>query len=131
MSTTNLDVIQRAHRQINVIPEGVDVSAEQAELGLAVMNAMLEEWAADGIDVGQWPQKELDADFPGSESVVQTVCANLSVLLAPHYEREAPPTVAILANNGYKRLERDAMNAALQPADMSHLPRASADEVLE
>ena len=123
MSTkTNLNVIYTALRLINVVPEGGEVSAEQGELGLQVLNEFLEDWSADGIEVGHWPQDDVNAEYPGDRATLHTVQSMLAVYLAPHYEREAPPTVIATASAGYQRLLRDAAVAKLKAADMSHLP---------
>ena len=118
---TNLEIINAALRLLGVIAETEDVSAEQGATGLAVMNDMLEDWSGRGIDVGQWPQTALDAEFPGATNIEGVCKANLAVWLAPYYAAPLRPEVAGLAGAGYSRLLREAMLAQLQPASMTHL----------
>jgi hypothetical protein len=87
-----------------------------------VLNDMLEAWAEDDIDVGQYPQTDLAAEWPGSPGTVGTVKANLAIYLAPHYQREPSAIVVATASAGYQKLVRDLVNSQLQPLDMSHLP---------
>ena len=118
---TNLEIINAALRLLGVIAETETPSAEQGATGLSVMNDMLEDWSGRGIDVGQWPQTALDAEFPGPTTVEGVCKANLAVWLAPYYAAPLRPEVAGLAGAGYSRLLREAMLAQLQPATMTHL----------
>ena len=118
---TNLEIIGAALRLLGVIAETETPSAEQGETGLSVLNDMLEDWAGRGIDVGQWPQSDLSAEFPGPTTVEGVCKANLAVWLAPYYTAPLRPEVAGLAGAGYSRLLREAMLAQMQPATMTHL----------
>ena len=118
---TNLEIIGAALRLLNVIAETETPSAEQGATGLAVLNDMLEDWAGRSIDVGQWPQSDLTAEFPGPTTVEGVCKANLAVWLAPYYSAPLRPEVVMLASSGYSRLLREAMLAQLHPATMTHL----------
>ena len=127
MATTNYDLITGALQLLGVVGETEQPSAEQGELGLTTLNDMLEFWAEDDIDVGQYPQTDLQADWPGSPGTVGTVKANLAIYLAPHYQREPSPMVVAMASAGYQKLVRDLVSSQLQPLDMSHLHRGDGD----
>lgn len=118
----NIDLITSALRQLGVLSEVEDPSPEQAATALEVMNDFLEEWSADGIDIGQWPQTELQGEFPGDRSSEHVVKNNLCVYLAPHFERQPHPVTVAAAQAGYARLLRDAVKDRLKPVDVSHLP---------
>ena len=128
---TNLDIIRGALRQLGILAEVEEPSAEDADLALEVMNDLLEDWSAQGIDVGQWPQTDLDADFPGPAAVEHTTKAYLAIQLAPYYEREPRPVVVGNAMRGYERLLRDALVAKMEPASMTHLPGAQSEWDIE
>lgn len=128
MVTTNLDVIAAALRLLNVIAEGDVPSAEQAETGLQVLNEFLEDWSERGIDVGQWPQNDVQDPFPGNSQTLQTVKAWLAVSLAPYYERDARPAVIAMATNGYDKLLRDSIRDSLEPVELD-LPVGSSSEI--
>ena len=119
---SNNDIIKESLSILGVLSEVDPVSAEQGQNGLAVMNDMLSEWAADGIDVGQYPQTGLNDTSPVYDDALQTVKYNLALALAPYYQKEPSLPVAMLADRGYKRLLRDAINAKLEEADMTHMP---------
>ena len=123
---TNLEIITAALRLLGVIAETDVASAEQAQTGLAVLNDMLEDWSGRTIDVGQWPQSDLTAEFPGPTTVEGVCKANLAIWLAPYYTAPLRPEVVALASAGYLRLIREAMLAQMQPASMAHLPRGEA-----
>ena len=127
MATTNYDLITGALQLLGVVAETEQTSAEQGDLGLAVLNDMLEAWAEDDIDVGQYPQTDLAAEWPGSPGTVGTVKSNLALYLAPHYQREPSPLVVAMASAGYQKLVRDLVSGQLQPLDMSHLHRGDGE----
>jgi len=121
---TNLDLIRGALTHLGVLTEVEQPSAEQAADGLTVLNDLLEDWAGEGIEVGQYPQTDLSEDYPGPSTTVPTVKAMLAVYLASHYERPVPPTVGMIASRGYDRLIRDTVRAQIGEADTSRkLPR--------
>jgi hypothetical protein len=122
MSTTNLDVIRGALQLLGVLPEGIEPSAEQAEQALAVLNDFLEDWSADGLDVGQWPQTELAAECPAPSGAIQAIKATLAIQLAPYYEKVVNPITALNAQAGRTRLLRDGLLAGMSELDTSHLP---------
>jgi len=121
---TNLDIITSALRLLGVIAVSEQASAEDAQLGLTVLNDFLEEWSARDIDVGHWPQTDVDADFPGEAAVALTVKAFLATMLAPYFERQPSPLVILQASTGYERLLREAVTGQMKEASMSHLPGA-------
>jgi hypothetical protein len=124
LMATNLDIIRGALRLLGVLAETEEPSSEDSQLALEALNGFLEDWTAEGIDVGQWPQTDVDADFPGSSTTEHTAKAYLAVQLAPYYERQPNPVVVLSASRGYERLVRETVTAQMQPASMSHLPAA-------
>lgn len=119
---SNLDVIKEALSIIGVIDEIEDPSAEQSENGLSVMNDMLLMWDADQIDVGYYQQTDVNAESPIYADALSAVKYNLALYLSTYYGVEPKLSVAMIADRGYKRLLRDAMNAKIEESDTSHLP---------
>jgi hypothetical protein len=120
---TNLSIIKAAMQMLGILNELETPSAEQGELGLTVLNDMLEDWDGRGIDIGQWPQTDYAAEFPGPTSVEGVCKANLAIWLTAYYPGSTvPPAVIALASSGYNRLLRDAIIEQCEPADMSHMP---------
>lgn len=120
--TTNADVIKGALGLIGVIAETETASAEQADHALAILNDFMEDWLASGVDVGQWPQTDVDDEFPGPSGVVATVKAHLAIHLAPYYQAQVSPVVVAMASSGYARLLRESVVAQMVEQDMTHLP---------
>ena len=119
---TNAQVIRDALGLLGVLAETEDQSAEQSELGLRVLNDMMEDWRANGISIGQWPQTNPADTFPAPLGALATVKAMLAVYLAPHFMATVNQVVAIQASTGYTRLIREAVKAAMVEADLTHLP---------
>ena len=123
--TTNADVIRDALGLLGVVAETEEASEEQAQLGLRILNDFMEEWLANGIDVGQWPQTDVDDEFPGPSGVIQTTKATLAIHLAPYFERQPSAIVVATASAGYNRLMREAFVGQMQERDLTHLPMGS------
>jgi hypothetical protein len=128
---TNLQIITSALRLIGVLSEGETASAEQAEDALAAMNDLFAQWDGNGIDIGHFPQTDVNATSPIFNDAMQAAKYNLAIVLAVEYGKEPPVAVVAVAMDGYKRLLRDATNAKLEPADMSHLAGGSYLENIE
>lgn len=120
----NSEVIYDALSWLGVVSETEALTAEQAALGLRRMNDLLAEWSAVGIDIGHWPQTDPSADFPAGPTVAHAMKSNLAVVLAPDFTRPVPAAVILMAGVSYQRMLRDAVSAQMEPADLSHLPRA-------
>lgn len=120
-----IDLIDRALRKINVIPEGVTCSAEQGATGLAELNSMFPLWEEDGIRLQWFFQDSTANDFPCPEYTIQGVIGALAIALAPQYGREISQELLLYADMGMQTIVRKAMNAQLPRADMSHLPQGS------
>lgn len=119
--TTNADVIKGALGLLGVLAETETASAEQADHALGVMNDFMEDWLAAGIDVGQWPQTDVDDDFPGPSGTISVVKAHLAIHLAPYYERQVNAITLGVAQAGYARLLRDGVVSRMVEQDMTHL----------
>jgi hypothetical protein len=122
---TNLEIITAALSLLGVIPEGQEATAEQAALGLSVMQDMLDEWEGEGIYMNHAPDMALLDDFAAQPASTGAVKAGLAMALAPYYERTPNPVVIAMAQAGYSRLLRDAAISQLRAVD-SGLPTPDA-----
>jgi hypothetical protein len=86
------------------------------------MNDLFAQWDGNNIDIGHFPQTDVNATSPIFADAMQAAKYNLAIVLAVEYGKEPPGAVVAVAMDGYKRLERDSVVAQLEPADMSHLP---------
>lgn len=120
---TNADIILGALQVLSVVTEEQRApSAAQGEYGMTVLNDMMQEWTAAGIDLEYPSQSTLTDTTPISETDRLTVKANLAVRMADTYNRPVPQLTAAIAQSGFDRLCRDAVLANHQTQDMSHLP---------
>ncbi len=119
---TNVEILRDALGLLGVLRETEQPSAEQGEHALRILNEMLEQWQAEGVRIGQWPQSDLNATSPLASNALPCVKASLAVALSPYYGVPLAPTEIVRAERLYRLLVRDAVNAEIEPADMSHLP---------
>ena len=123
---TNSNIVSEALSILGVLAETDSLSAEQAENGLSVMNDMLLEWDADEIDVGFYPQTDINAESPIYTDALSAVKHNLAIHLASYYGLEPKHPVVMIADRGYKRILRDAIVAKMKEADLTNVPLGSA-----
>jgi hypothetical protein len=128
---SNLDLIEKAFRLIGVLAEGETASSEQGSDALTSMNDLFNEWAANDIDIGYYPQTSLSADSPIFADAIQAAKYSLAILLGSEYGVSPSPAVAAVASSGYKRLLRDAQVSKQEGVDMSHLSGGSLTENIE
>lgn len=123
--STNLELINRALREINVIAENEEASAEQGSQCLAKLNDMCEVWKEVGIDFGWYEQTATSGTAPVPDYARLCVVANLAIIAAPQYGTSAPPEVVAVADRTYRMLLSKFQREALDNVDMSHMPRGS------
>lgn len=117
---TNLQMIQRAMRLINVLDSESTANATQAADGLQVLNDMLTRWEANGLPLGFSTQTNTASTLPVPDEALSAVAYNLAMELAPEYGITPSQIVAAHADMGYRRLLNDAF--IVTPNDMSHAP---------
>lgn len=93
-SVLNLDLVTFALIKLNVITESDTPSAEQGAVALETLNDAFAEMAANGTDIGWYPQTSLSATAPIEESDVRAVKLVLTGELAAHYGIALDPTLA-------------------------------------
>jgi hypothetical protein len=109
--STNSDFFKDALGLIGILAEGETPSADQGATMLTVLNDMMEDLAADGIDLAFNPQSLTTDTLSIPEGHKQAVKYLLAVHAAPHFEVDIPPIVAAVAQNGRDRLLRLAVQA--------------------
>jgi hypothetical protein len=124
MSATNLEIVQDAYRIIGVIGETETPSAELGVAGLCAVNDMLADWAADGVDLGWYPQTDLANDAPLQAADVRGVKLCLAGELASRNGVELSPITAALIDSAYGKLVKRSQPFAPE-ANLGELPPAS------
>ncbi len=125
--STNRVVITDALREIHVLDSDEDASPEDAMLALRELNRLMAFLAAEGIDLGFPPQDSLADEFPLDSNAEAQVLPLLSQRLLKHFPSGMPsPSLISDAMMARQQLERAAVLANMEEADLSNLPRGSA-----
>lgn len=123
--STNLELINRALREINVIAENENASSEQGSQCLVKLNNMLELWKENGIDFGWFKQTATSGTAPVPDYAELAVTFNLAIICAPQYGATVSMETAGVADRAYRMLLAKAQREELENADMSHMPAGS------
>ncbi len=123
---TNLDIIDRALRKLNVNPQGVTATAEQGAECLAEMNTMITKWEEDDVFLQWFNQASVSDNFPLQDYCQQGVIGMLAIRVAPNYSVEVSQETLDYAQDGWATILRKAMNKQLPRSNLSHLPAGSA-----
>ncbi len=126
MTIAIIDVVTRALRKINVVPEGVTPSAEQGAACLDQLNSMFPAWEESDIFLQWYPQTSTADDFPCPDYCIDGVIGSLAIAMAPAYGVGVSPELASYMDAGMQIIRRKAMNKKLRPVDLSHLPQGRA-----
>lgn len=119
MATVN-DIIRDALSTLGVVGHGQPLPAEEAKLGLRMLNSLLSSWEANGF-VQYVPALSPSEEFAFSPDMDLAVTMHLAMLMAPHYGARIPETVAGAAATEYARLLRDKINMQLQPVTVANV----------
>jgi hypothetical protein len=128
MSVTNLQIINRALRELNVINETEDASPEQGRDCLAKLNGLMEIWKDVGIDFGWSYQASTSGNAPIPDYAELTVHTNLAILCASQYGATVSGELAAVADRLYSRILSKFTSESLDNLDMSHMPSGSGNE---
>lgn len=122
--STNRQVVTDALREIHVLDsDETTASPEDAALALREMNRMMALLVADGIDLGFPPQNDLADDFPLDATTEAQIIPLLAQRLLKHFQGATPsPSLIEDADTAKKQLQRAAVLANMEEADMRHIP---------
>ena len=103
---TNLDVITAAYRGANIIDERATPSGTQGATGLQLLNDMMSDWEADGVELGYFPQTSVSATIPVEEENLRGIKANLIRAVAADAGFELSSEAIRIAVLTYARLQK-------------------------
>ncbi len=83
MSCSNLDIITNGYLVLTIIDENEVPTAEQAQLGLTVLNEFVANMEEDGVRFGWFPQTSLQATAPVRDADIR----NLKLLFVAELAR--------------------------------------------
>jgi hypothetical protein len=125
---TNRELITSALRMISVLDADQTASNEDAQLGLAELNATMAYLASMTIDLGYPPQSDISDDFPLSDAEAEQIKPIFAMRLSVYYpSRQSPQWLPVLAGNNESQLLLNAVLANREEASMSNLPRGAAN----
>lgn len=122
MSATNLEILTFAFNKVNIIDETQAPSAEQGTLGLTLLNDLMADWAADGVDLGWYPQTDPSGNAPLQDGDVRGVKYGLTGELAAHFGIQLDAETQANIDSSYTKLVK--RTRPYSEANMSELPRA-------
>lgn len=125
MAYTNLDVINGALREINVIAENQNASAEQGTQCLAKLNELMEMWKEVGVDFGWFEQSSTADNAPIPDYARTAVRSSLAIMCASQYGASVSVELAAVAKRSYRVLLSKAQREQLENMDLSHMPAGS------
>ena len=125
MSITNLQVIEDALREINVISEVDNASAEQGKYALRKLNQLMEVWRENDVEVGYYKQTSTSGTCPIPDWAELGVTCALAVAIAPKYGASVSQETAVVADAAMGMISRKSISEKLDNADMSHMPHGS------
>lgn len=120
MTVTVRQLLSDAYLEIGIIRENEELSAEQLSTGIRKLNQMMADWHDDGIELGYYPQTVATANVPIPASAERAVTFNVAIEIAGSFGAPISPSTAKVANDSYRRLERDTIG--LVEMSLDHLP---------
>jgi len=121
----NLEIIEDALRDINVISEIESASAEQGAFGIRKLNQVMEAWKEQSVDFGWFSQTATTDTAPIPDWAEIGVTAALSIAMAPKYGATVSTELGVIADSSIEMIKRKSISEKLTNTDMSHLPVGS------
>jgi len=123
---TLLSVIDDALRDINVISEVENASAEQGSFALRKLNQMMDLWReTKDIDLGYFNQTSTSGTIPVPDWSLLAVTSGLSIALAPKYGATVSNELIAVADSSIKGVQSKLQIEKKKGVDLSYLPVGS------
>lgn len=123
--STNLEIIEDALREINVISENQTASPEQGKKSLRKLNQLMEMWKEESLDLQYFAQTKTTDVCPIPDWAELAVSTALGIYLAPGFSVPVPPDLPGIAGSAVKTVRTRLMAEELDNTDMSHMPRGT------
>lgn len=121
---TNIQFITDALRELGVIDAIQDPTPEDANLCLRVLNVlMMTLRRADNIDLGYFPQTDVNVDLPISDEDASLVLPIFAMALSINFpSSQVPPGLPGWAQTSQSALILESVLLNMQEAKMTNLP---------
>jgi hypothetical protein len=120
MSETVLQVCTFAAQRVNLIGDTEQLSAQQGLTALNLLNNMLSDQAADGVDVGWYTQTSTTGTAPLQDADLYPVKMMLARVIATHYSLPLSPPLAAEIEKAEARLVKRLR--PIPEANLTELP---------
>ena len=119
------ELIDQALYNLGYLEKGESADATDSADALRVLNQLLAEWEWASKDLNWFAQNSLVATLPIPAWAERAAMTGLAIDLAGEFD--VVPTQALYTkfDEARQTLTNRLMNTALNPSDMSHLPRGS------
>ena len=113
---TAQDIITGALKDLGVLERNETPQGQEALDALDILNFMGNAFIHDGIDM-EWLDVGLSDVVPYPEDQLGPIRWNLAMNLAPSWNVQPSPILAVMAGNGYKQLQRAYLDPDLLEVD--------------
>lgn len=122
MAYTVLDILTDAARIVNIIDETQQLSPEQGQQALIVINDMLSDFAQDGVELGWYKQTDPSGSAPLADSDVRPVklCLGKELAMRAGLTPTLPADLVQAMSDAYDRLSKRTIEYF--ESDLSNLP---------
>ena len=105
MGWTKLQLVDQAFGELSLSDaQGFEVTADEKQRALRMLDAMLATWAAKGVCIGYAFPGDINSASGIIDSAAETVYLNLAARLAPGYGKQLSPMTLKNAREGYDTL---------------------------
>ena len=122
MSITNLQVVEDALREINVLSEVDSASSEQGAHAIRKLNQIMDLWREKDIDFGYFPQADTTGTCPIPSWAELAVISALAIAIAPKHGATVSNELIAIATDSIYTVARKSISEKLNNQDMSHMP---------
>lgn len=120
----NLELITDALRELGVLDRYRSPFPEDAALALRKLNVLMANMEGDGIDLGYFPQTDVNDELPLDDADAASILPIFAVAMKINFpSAQIPPELSGWAASNMSRLLRDAVLRNAEEASMSNLPR--------
>ena len=104
--TVGTKIIENALKEIGAHSIAAPADPESVEIGMDRLNAMLQGWLSDGIDLGIIPLSEPGIELGEPTDTTLAIQFNLSLVLAPLFDNGDNVVSVELKNNASREFRR-------------------------
>ena len=125
MSITVQQLIDQSLSNLGYLEQSESANATDSADALRVLNQMMAEWEYASKDLNWFPQDTLSDTLPIPVWSERAVMTGLAIDLAGEFNVIPTQTLYTKFDEARQTLTNRLINTALEPSDMSHMPRGT------